>query len=96
MSAFLMHQDWPTAASDGRFVPDAPFLSYAGTAVLEGEYVIHRVALASQPFFVGQVLRRAVKLDGDLLTLTSDIDRVNRIEIPVQTLVWQCTLADVA
>ncbi len=89
MSAMLMHKDYPTTPSDGRFDPAVPFLSYAGGFTVDGTYVTHDVDLASQPFFVGQKLRRKIALEGDQLTLTSDIDDLNGIEIPVQTLVWR-------
>lgn len=89
MSAMLMHKDYPTTPGDGRFNPDVPFLSYAGDFVVDGKHVIHNVDIASQPFFVGQNLRRVISFDGDQLTLKSEVDNLNGIEIPVQTLVWQ-------
>jgi len=85
MSAFLMNPSWATE-------PDAPghrFLSYSGRYVLKGDVVEHAVDLASDPKFVGIILRRRVAPEGGLVVLET-LAAVGRTEREgSHRLVWR-------
>ncbi len=65
MGAFLMHPDWGPG-DDGA---EPRFLSYSGRWELEGDIVNHTVDMASDPRFIGLVLRRRVVPDGERVAL---------------------------
>jgi len=50
------------------------YLSYAGRWRLEGDEVVHDVELALVPEVVGQEQRRRVRLDGDELVLSYEVE----------------------
>jgi len=69
MSAFMMHPQWKQSDGQGRL-----FLSYSAAIELtsdaqHGAVLLHHVDFASNPRMIGETLRRAATLDGDVLTL---------------------------
>jgi hypothetical protein len=47
-------------------------LAYCGPYAIEGDAVVHRIEIATDPKLVGTAQRRFVKLDGRRVTLTSE------------------------
>ena len=89
MSAFLMHPQWKSSSADQRM-----FLSYSAVIELaadaqQGTVLLHHVDFASNPRMIGETLRRAASLEGDVLTLKT-LPTVGRQPSGGQhTLVWQ-------
>jgi hypothetical protein len=62
----------PRRASDAAKVAAFDsFFHYAGPFAIEGDEVVHTVALAHNPGFVGTVQRRKMSFDGDTLVLSA-------------------------
>jgi len=89
MSAFMMHPQWKQSDGHGRL-----FLSYSAAIKLtsdaqHGSVLLHHVDFASNPRMIGETLRRAATLEGDVLTLKT-LTTVGREPTGGQhTLVWK-------
>jgi hypothetical protein len=62
------------------------YLGYAGTYTVDGDRVTHHIVVSSYPNWTGAELRRTVRLDGDVLTLSGDAEQVDgRMRVAVLT-----------
>jgi len=48
-------------------------MAYCGPYEIDGDAVIHRIVIATDPKLVGTAQRRGVKLEGNRVTLTSEV-----------------------
>jgi len=89
MSAFMMHPEWKQSEGQARL-----FLAYSAAIELtidaqHATVLLHHVDFASNPRMIGETLRRAAALKGDVLTLKT-LTTVGREPSAGQhTLVWQ-------
>lgn len=75
---------------DQRLAALGTFIAYSGTFRIDGEDVIHDVAISLFPNWVGGTQRRHVAVSGDGQTLTLSTDKlVARGRRGVQRLVWE-------
>ena len=63
--------DTTTASGEAARTALGTHISYCGTYWVKDNAVCHHVTISMLPDFVGQVLRRDVKLDGSRLTLSA-------------------------
>lgn len=84
MAAFLMNPAFLTE-------PDTPnaFFSYSGRYELKGDVVEHAVDFALDPGFIGRVMRRRARLEGDALILETLADVGGEEPETRQRLVWR-------
>ncbi len=64
------------------------FLAYGGRYTLSGDKVTHHVEISSIQMYVGRDLVRAVKFEGDQITLTTPPTRLDG-KIQIVELIWQ-------
>lgn len=78
----------PKAGAEEQAEAFKTFFAYAGTYVLHGEKVHHRVEISSIENYVQKDLVRSVKFEGDRITLITPPTPVNGKTQTVE-LVWQ-------
>jgi len=82
--------DMPSSPVDQQLDAVATFIAYSGTFRVEGDDVVHDVAMSLYPNWVGSSKRRHVMLsaDGNELTLSADPFFV-RGRLGTQVLTWE-------
>lgn len=68
MAGFLMHPRWMLPEPQPR---RDHFISYSGRYAVDGDIVSHSVDIASEPQWIGSVLRRTVEFSPEGLALTT-------------------------
>lgn len=80
--------DFVTASAAEKAVAFEGYLGYAGRYELRGEEIVHRIASASYPNWVGDAQVRRPSLSNGLLTLQSAVRVVDGIPVSA-TLEWR-------
>jgi len=80
--------DFVSASGEEKAGAFGSYLGYAGTYELREDCIVHRVACASYPNWVGEDQVRYPRLERDTLTLEAAARVVNGVSIAA-TLVWR-------
>jgi hypothetical protein len=93
MSAAFENSKRSTSRSDdlaeaGRATHYDQFMAYSGPFEVQGDRILHRVAVASMDAWTGTLQERWFKIDGDVLTLLTAPLNVGS-DTPTGYLVWE-------
>jgi hypothetical protein len=85
----LVRPDLHSSPSDELAVAASGYLGYGGPFSIDGDVVIHHIAVSLMPNWIGHDHRRTPTFDGPVLTLTAVDPMIVESEARIFTLSWR-------
>ncbi len=80
---------YPNVTDQARALAHKTMTAYTGTYEFHGDHVVHHVDMASYPDWQGPARRRAAKLSGNRITLTTPLMERSGSTLAKYELVWE-------